>query len=233
MNLTKVLRKQGFDLIDGPIRNHELLQLWLKEPGQKVQLYQQHISKVFKNESPMDIMESSALNVNASVKNDYDFNIGLNILNNIFRSMNIGGGMNGLIQGGKRISISYENAVIQEVPDGELKNFINNADFQRKNDLLMKDLSKDRLLVISGVMKAHNLNVQLDFEQDLETEVEGAMNNSFEGAATIERTSTRSLLMKVKDESLRYPIAVKSHRIEFSKDQFNGTNLVSDNRKFF
>ena len=31
MKLTKFLSEQGYDLIEGPIRNHKPLQLWLKQ----------------------------------------------------------------------------------------------------------------------------------------------------------------------------------------------------------
>jgi hypothetical protein len=43
MNLTKTLRHQGYDLIDGPLRNHKLLQLWLKRPYNEIQLYYAHL----------------------------------------------------------------------------------------------------------------------------------------------------------------------------------------------
>ena len=43
MNLTRLLRKQGYDLIQGPVRNHGLLQLWLKRPLDEADLYYTHI----------------------------------------------------------------------------------------------------------------------------------------------------------------------------------------------
>ncbi|MFM1793999.1 MAG: hypothetical protein RL642_384, partial [Bacteroidota bacterium] len=37
------LRESGYDLIDGPIRNHKLLQLWLKAGANAPELYYEHI----------------------------------------------------------------------------------------------------------------------------------------------------------------------------------------------
>jgi hypothetical protein len=39
MKLSKFLSEQGYDLIEGPIRNHKPLQLWLKQTFNEAELY--------------------------------------------------------------------------------------------------------------------------------------------------------------------------------------------------
>jgi hypothetical protein len=51
MNLTTHLRKQGYDLIEGPVRHHGLLQLWLKRPLDEAELYYAHIDHAFQSPS--------------------------------------------------------------------------------------------------------------------------------------------------------------------------------------
>ena len=60
MNLTKTLRKQGYDLIAGPIRNHQLLQLWLKTPFNDVELYYAHLEHAFTSPVALVAIENKA-----------------------------------------------------------------------------------------------------------------------------------------------------------------------------
>ena len=53
MKLTTRLRKQGYDLIQGPVRNQGPLQLWLKRPLDEAELYYTHIDHAF--ESPIKL----------------------------------------------------------------------------------------------------------------------------------------------------------------------------------
>jgi len=73
MNLTTYLRKQGYDLIKGPVRNHGLLQLSLDE----AELYYAHIDHAFQSPVKLRKLTKQALNIDNSVKNNYHFHIGL------------------------------------------------------------------------------------------------------------------------------------------------------------
>ena len=80
MNLTKTLRNQGYDLIEGPVRNHKLLQIWIKRPLNEVQLYYDHLSHAFSSDVVLTEVENTALNVDATTKDEYGL-ILMNTLN--------------------------------------------------------------------------------------------------------------------------------------------------------
>ena len=84
MSLTKTLRDQGYDLIEGPIRNHNLLQLWLKKPFNDVQIYYSHIDHAFTSKVDLNQVENIALNIDSTTKDEYRFNIGITL--NLYQS---------------------------------------------------------------------------------------------------------------------------------------------------
>ena len=49
MNLTKLLRNDGFDLIDGSRRDHKLLQVWSIRGNDSLQLYADELDDIFEN----------------------------------------------------------------------------------------------------------------------------------------------------------------------------------------
>ena len=54
MSLKRFLRDQGYDQIDGPVRNHRLLQLWLKKGLNKIELYYSNITHAMKSDVVLD-----------------------------------------------------------------------------------------------------------------------------------------------------------------------------------
>jgi len=51
-SLQQHLREAGYDLIDGPIRNHKPLQLWLKDGFSQPELYYANILHAFNSNKP-------------------------------------------------------------------------------------------------------------------------------------------------------------------------------------
>jgi hypothetical protein len=79
MDLIKHLSKSGYDLIEGPIRNHQPLQLWLKQGANRPELYFEHINQVFKNPYELTVDEDPTLNVEATHQVEHDFALGLSV----------------------------------------------------------------------------------------------------------------------------------------------------------
>ena len=87
MNLTKTLRRQNYDLIEGIVRNHAPLQLWGKRPLNEVEIEYEKLEHAFKSDVVLTEIKSPVLDINYSKKNEFKFNIGLTILDKLFKSM--------------------------------------------------------------------------------------------------------------------------------------------------
>jgi hypothetical protein len=83
--LQKHLKKSGYDLIDGPIRNHKPLQIWIKQPFNTAELYYESILHAFKSNTKLELKRNPSLIVDENMKSDYAFNIGLTLLKEIFQ----------------------------------------------------------------------------------------------------------------------------------------------------
>lgn len=233
MNLTKTLRKQGYDLIVGPIRNHQLLQLWLKTPFNDAELYYTHLEHAFTSSVVLEPTENPALHIDATTKDTYSFNIGMSLLQELLDSLGLGALQLSLeVISGKNISISYEGAFTKEVPIGELQNYLSNADFKHPNKVLLRNANRDQILLITGVLFAKNVVVSIETESfidpalilNLTDLVAGELNFSKQGNHTLQMVSTGKIF---------FPIAVKASRIYFDKGYFVKTDLMTDHRNFF
>lgn len=144
MNLTKELRNQSYDLIEGPVRNHRLKQVWIKKGLDEVDIYDQHIDKIFDSNIILNENINSALNVDYSKKDEYAFKIGMTVLEDILSSIGIGTlSLNTEIKSGKKVSISFENSQTVELNLNEIENYLHNADFKNPNRTLLRNINKD------------------------------------------------------------------------------------------
>jgi hypothetical protein len=233
MNLTKTLRNQGYDLIEGPIRNHNLLQLWLKKPFNDVELYYSNINQAFTNNVELHEVENEALNIDSTTKDEYEFNIGISLLEEILESLGLGTfKLSAKVKSGKKVTISYDNSLTKEVPIGEIQNYLSSADFKHPNKALLKNANRDNLLITSGVLFAKNLVVEIETDFTLDADLVVKLNKSVDGKLDFSINSKSKLKMISSGNSF-FPVAVKADRIYFDKGHFDKTNLVTDNKKFF
>ena len=233
MNLTKTLRKQSYDLIEGPIRNHNLLQLWLKKIFNEVDFYYSNIDYAFKSNVKLNEIKNDALTVNASTQNEYEFNIGLSLLREILNSIGMGNlDLSTEIKSGKKLRISFDNSITKEIPIGEIENYLSRADFQHPNRTLLRNANRNNILVISGVLCAKNLIVEIDTKSSVNSSLLTKLNTIASGDMTFSKLKTNTLKMESSGTDY-FPIAVKAHRIDFDKGNFDRTILVTDNRNFF
>lgn len=172
MSLKKYLREQGYDLIDGPVRNHKPLQLWLKKIFDEVELYYSNIDHAFISDIPLIEVTNDALSVNATKKDDYGFNIGITLLEDILKSLGLGNfELSTKIKNGKKVTISYDNSITKEYPIGEIENYFSKADFRHSNPaiclpflsiipttILLLLLLATSLLIIAFILSASKFN---------------------------------------------------------------------------
>lgn len=233
MNLTKILRKAGYDLLDSPIRDKKLLQLWRKTPFNEVQLSHSKIDDAFTSNFQLNVIQSMALNIDSSMKNEYGFNIGITILEDLLKSLGLGAiELSAEVKSGKKVIIGYDNSITQEVPIGEIDNYLANADFKHPNIPLLNHLNRNNIIVISGVLFAKNLMVEIETDFLLDGDLIIKLNEIADGKANFEMNTEKKLKMVSNDNNL-IPIAVKANRIDFDKGSFIKTTLVTDKGNVF
>jgi hypothetical protein len=162
-NLSKNLRDQGYDLINGPVRNYKILQLWLKKAGNPAELYYDSLAHAFVSDVVIDIQSNSALKVTSRSKNEYKFNMGMSLLEPLLSTFGLNNlELETLITSGTKISMAYEGSESKEVSIGNLEDYMHTADYLHPNPSLFYHANKDRVMLISGVLLAKNLVITID-----------------------------------------------------------------------
>ncbi len=233
MKLTNYLKDAGYDLIEGPVRNQKPLQLWLKQDFNEAELYYSDVNHAFMSSVTLNIEEDAALSVDTSKTDEYNFNIGISLLEDILKSIGMGAfELSANIKSGKKVTISYSNSVTRVIPLGEITDYLSNADFKHVNPVLLKNANRNNILIITGVVMAKNLNVDIETDFNVDAGVIASLNQAAEGKLDFSSKSQQTLKM-VSNANALFPVAVKASRIQFEKGIFKGLKLVTDNRNFF
>ncbi len=233
MKLTKYLRDAGYDLIEGPVRNQKPLQLWLKQPFNEAEFYYADINHAFASSVQLTITEDPALSVDTTKNDEYGFNIGISLLEEILKSIGLGAfELSTKIKSGKNVTISYDNSITKIIALGEITNYLSNADFKHPNPVLLKNANRNNIIVITGAVFAQNLVVEIETDFNLDSNLIATLNQAADGKLDFSKSSQQKLKM-VSSGSSFFPIAIKANRIDFDKGVFNGLNLVTDKGNTF
>lgn len=233
MKLTKYLRDAGYDMIGGPVRNHKPLQLWLKQAFNEAELYYTDINHAFTSDVPLNITEDAALSVNTSKNDEYGFNIGISLLEDIMKSIGLGAfDLTGKIKTGKKVTISYDQSATKVIPLGEITNYLSTADFKHPNPVLLKNANRNNLLIITGAVFAKNLTVEIETDFNLDADLVAKLNKAADGKLDFTINSQHKLKM-VSDSVTPFPIAIKANRIDFDRGTFKNLKLVTDTMNLF
>ncbi|SHI63115.1 gasdermin [Flavobacterium terrae] len=233
MKLTKYLSDQGYDLIEGPIRNHKPLQLWVKKAFSEAELYYATLKHAFKSEEVLTEIENQALSVNTSNTNEYGFNIGITLLEEILSSLGLGAvEISAAVKTGKKVVISYDNSITKEYAIGNIESYLSAADFVHPNPQLLKNANKDNILIITGTVFAKNLVVEIETDFTIDVSLIAKLNNIADGKIDFTAKDSNTLKM-VSGGNNFFPIAVKASRIKFDRSIFKKLTLVTDDRNIF
>jgi len=233
MELTRYLRKAGYDLIDSPVRNHKPGQLWLKTVFNRIELYYDDISMAFKSPVELNITEDPALNVDTTKSNVYGFNIGVSMLGDILKSSGLGNfDLSAKVKSGRKVSISYDNSVTKVLSMGEVGDYLSRADFIHPNPSLLRNANRNHIILISGVVFSKNLVVDIETDFNLDAKLMAELTKAAEGKLNFTMKSKQNLKMDTGGNST-FPVAIKANRLDFDKGHYHGATLVSDNRNFF
>jgi len=233
MKLTKYLRDMGYDLIEGPARNHKPLQIWLKQPFNEAELYYTDINHAFKSPVSLTITEDAALSVDATKNDSYGFNLGLSVLEELLKPLGIGNfEISSNIKGGKKVTISYNNSVTKIIPLGDITNYLSSADFKHPNPVLLKNANRNNLILITGVVFAKNLVVDFETDDEISANLVASLNKEAGNNLNFSMKSRNELNMVAARGDI-FPIAIKASSIDFDKGVFKGLTLITDNRNLF
>ncbi len=233
MNLNKHLRQQGYDLIDGSIRNHKLLQIWLKVIFEEIQLYYEHIEHAFKSDIVLNEVTNPSLNITSQHVENYSFNVGVTVLEDIIESLGMGEiNLFSNINSGKNINISFSDSITKEYPIGQIEEYLSRSDFFHKNRTLLKNANRNNLILITGIVYAKKLNVDIVTDVDISLELVTNLNNLSKGKIKFTNESNSVLKMSSSLNTF-FPVAVKANRLDFDKGKFQRMKLITDNRNFY
>lgn len=233
MSLRNHLKDQGYDLIDGPIRNHKPLQLWLKKPFNKAELFYDHLSHAFTSSHSLVEVKSEALDVNSSQKDEYAFNIGISVIEELLESLGMGEvSLSSKLERGKKVTVSYSNAITREYPVGELAEFFSTADFNHSNRRLLKHANRNNIIVLTGVMFAKNMEIHVETDFELSAELVADFNEMAKAEMSFSKENERDLKMVASTNNF-FPIAIRGSRLDYDKGVFSDLRQITDNRDLF
>jgi hypothetical protein len=233
MDLTSSLKKVGYDLIDSPVRNHKLTQLWLKKDSDKIQMYYDQLTYAFVSNVNLPVYTNNALKVTSSTKNEFNFNIGITVLDDILKSIGLSNiDISAEIKSGKSVTISYDNSITKEIEIGALESYLSNFDFLHPNNLLLSNLNRNDVIIVTGVLLAKNLIVEIDTDFNISAELKAKLTQIAEGKIDFSNSTERKIKMTAETGDY-YPIAVKASRLDFDHGKFKNHFLITDNRNFF
>lgn len=233
MKLTQFLTNQGYDLIEGPVRNHKPLQLWLKRNFDEAQLYYASIEHAFKSDVILTEIENPALSVNSTQKDNYGFNIGITLLQEILKTLGLGAfEISAKIKSGKSVTISYDQSFTKEYAIGNIEEYFSGADFLHPNPSLLKNANQNNILVITGVVFAKNIVADIDTDFAFDAALVANLNEIVEGKVDFTKTAENKIKM-VANSEVHFPIAVKASRIDYDRSRFKKLILVTDNNNIF
>lgn len=233
MALSKFLKNQGYDLINGPVRSHQPLQLWLKRIFNEAELYYADVHHAFASEVVLQELENPALKVDSSQKDTYAFNIGITVLEQVLESIGLGRlELTANIKSGKEVRIGYDHSFTKEYPTGNLESFFHKGDFLHPNPSLLKNANRNDLLILSGTLFAKHLVAEIETNFDLKADLIVELNELANGNLKFSKKGNQTIQL-VSENGNFFPIAVKANKIDFDRGQFDKLKLVSDNRNFF
>lgn len=233
MDLTGSLKKAGYDLIDSPVRNHKLTQLWLKKDFDSIQYLYDQLEYALVSDIKLNVFENNALSVTSEIKNEFKFNLGITVLDDIFKSIGLANlSLSAEIKQGKKVTISYDNSISKEIELGALNSYLSNADFLHPNNLLLKYLNKNDVIIVTGVLYAKNLIVEVETDFSINAELQAKLESVVDGKIDFNFNSDKKIKMTAQTGDY-YPIAVKANRLKYSHGKYKDQKLVTDNRDIF
>ena len=233
MNLIKLLSSQGYDYIEGISREHRPLQLWRDRMFDRPECLSEHVDHTFKSPIALEEIVNPALNIDFSQKQDYNFNFGLTALEGLLKSLNLGvANFSASLGSGKDFTISFSDTISKEYRIGNIDAYLYEADLLHPNPPLVKDLNKNNIMIVSGVLFAKKFQVELTTSTEISAEAKAELAKSVSGNIKFEYKNEKSLKMIASNDTY-FPVAVKADQLCYDHSEFKKTKLLTDTRNIF
>lgn len=233
-NLIKLLRNQGYDYIDGPIRDHILLSVWNKKDLNKVYFFQM-LEELYTSPYNLIKYEAPALFVDFSSSTDYNIDAGISALERLLKLADMGDlGLGAKIKGGKSVTIAYDNAKSEQYVSADLSNYFyhKDAEFKYSNPEIIYQANLNNLILITGLLYAQNLDVHIKTNTDVDSNLGAEITQLANGKIDFSLANSKEIVMK-SDLGTAVPIAVKAFRLNFVKGEYKSMKPVTDHRDWF
>jgi len=233
-NLNKILKDQGLDDIDGPVRNQLLLSVWNKKDNNRITFFQM-LPDLYASPYVLKKYVAPALFVDYSAKRDYDIGIGITALEELLSKLNLGNlGLNVKIKGGKNVSIAFNDAQLTEYPHADFSNYFYQKDggFVSSNPEIIDQANQNNLILISGILYAKNFEAHIKTDTDVDVNLGLELTELAKGKIDFSLKNSKDLVMK-SNKGEEIPIAVKAFRLNFFKGKYKSAKLVTDHRNWY
>ncbi len=232
-DLSSALQANGYDFIDGLTRNHKVLQIWRKRAFNSSEMAYETLSHAIQSPVALTIISDPAMSVVSNSSKNFKLNIGLTFLKGVLEKIGAGkAGLDAKITSAKNINVAYEDSYSETVAIGELMSYFQNGDFVHLNETMFKDLKRDNLFVISGVIYAKNLKAKIESEVEITTDLQAEILEVTDGKVAIQNSQS-GVIQLTADLGKNYPIAVKYNRIKYNHGSFKDLPLLSDTKERF
>lgn len=233
MSLEKKLRDCNYDLLEGPLRNHRELQLWLDTAADRPDLEKNNIGQSFRSDLSLTSISSPALNVNSNDTQKYDFNVGLSALDSLLKGLKLGkAGLSAIIKKGVSVQIAYDKSTCVEYGAGDLRSYFSDATLLDSSHAFLRHLNANNFLVISGVLYAENFEATIETDSEITADVAAEIAKVVDAKVDVKKESNSKIVLS--GEGLeRIPIAVKAHKLRYRNDKFIDLELITDRRSRF
>jgi hypothetical protein len=230
MLLEHKLRQQDYDFIEGALRNHKELQLWLKKPMNRVEIQAEHIGDqiAFKKEFNAAPMVNPALKVSSKDTETYGFDEGLKALDGIMEKMGLGK-LSQTFNGkkGVEVELSYDSSECREYPRGQIEAYLDSINTSDLDGTFKDHLNDNDVLVITGVLYAKNFTAKIHTNFSIDAALDADIKNVVEGKVGVKIEGDKTIVLSAEGIN-EIPIAVKAHRLRFRRGKFKGMNLITD-----
>jgi len=233
MNIEKILRKQSYDLIEGPIRDFSLLQLHVKDPAQAIQN-----TGHFLTDDPAEVKSLSTdpakmTDIDYTKTHDVDINHTAKVLEKLLEKLNMGNlGAEFTQTFDRTVTMSYKNSTQRELNTIKLDQFLSDFDFDNSYRMLKREGEENDLIIITGVVESPEINWKLTSKSGTDLKVD----------ATIKKLVDIGINPKINTEKTvefttngvdPLVFGVKAHRIIFKNDKYDKLRPITDNRRLF
>ncbi len=233
MKIQTILRKQGYDFIEGPIKYPVNNEVYEKKAFASLggHLLFSHPNSFFESNKTFITKTKPVSDLNSTQKNEYKLDMGVKLLKKILDmakipldSLNLTNTSSGV----EKLSVSFSDAFAYELELGSILDYFNNGKFKATHEYMIDKANKDNLIFISGELKAKNIYVTLEFEENATSTITAEIEKGLGVDWAI--TTKKAGFIEMKYES-KVPLilAVQAQRLRFKKGKFKDIQLVTNN----